>query len=196
MPPEPTASLTRQACSACNGVGSFPPVDMHDEDYPCNRCGGTGETRAFDPGDVLRYFPQDGNHCRQGTAIVHEDGRAVDTFWGLSGGNDGHVLRAGELEEAEVLFKLGEYRQLGEHWDKRHDEWLTYAPADRECIGSQHQYQSTYFVRIGAEPDLETQIRNAYEKLREAEEKLRSAGRSIEWAARDIAKLEAKRDVA
>lgn len=196
MPPESSPSLPRQSCSACNGVGSFPPVDLHDEEYPCNRCGGTGEARAFEPGAVLRYRTHDGsNHCRQGTAIVHEDGRVVDTFWGLSGGNDGHVLRTSELEDAELLFKLGEYRQLGQHWDKCEEEWLTYAPADRELIGSQHQHQSTYFVRIGAEPDLETQIRNAYEKLREAEEALQSAGHKIEWAARDIALLEAKRNV-
>src|SRR4051812_3135615 len=93
----------------------------------------------FQPGDVIGYTPAGGTHCRQATAVVREDGRAVDTFWGLEN-SQGHVLSDKELASAELRFRLGEFRKLGEHWDRKHDEWMTYAPADRQRIGSQHQY--------------------------------------------------------
>jgi hypothetical protein len=152
--------------------------------------------RQFEPGDVLHYTPSgafEPMHCRQATAVVYEDGRAVDTFWGIDDRSDGHVLNDKELETAELKFRLGEFRKLGEHWDRKNDEWMTYAPADRQRIGSQHQYQSTYYVRIGAEPDLDTQIANARAELEEAEEAVKSAERRLCWKREDLAKLEGQR---
>lgn len=147
----------------------------------------------FVPGDVIRYIPKDGHHCRQATAIVYEDGCAVDTFWGLERWNSGHVLRDTEIEGAELLFKLADYRPLGAHYDNKLEEWLTYAPADRQRVGSQHQWQSTYFVRVGAQPDLDTQIANACKAVEEAEHEILSAQRRVEWRKEDLARLEAAR---
>lgn len=148
-------------------------------------------TTHFAPGDVLRYAPTGGTHCRQATAIVNENGCAVDTFWGVERYSDGHALSADELDTAELSFRLGDYRKLGEHWDHKHDEWMTYAPADRQRIGSQHQYQSTYYVRVGAEPDLETQIVNAREAVEEAERGVRSAESTLQRRREELARLEA-----
>lgn len=142
------------------------------------------------PGQVLGYQPDrkrfEPSHCRDGQAICDGDGRPVDTYW-WSG--DGHVLTDEELASAEILYRLDDYREVAsEH------EWQKYAEADRKALRRQHGCYVTWLVRNGAEPDIETQIRNAYAKLRKAEEDLKAAGRDIEWAARDIAKLEAKRD--
>jgi hypothetical protein len=147
----------------------------------------------FKPGDVLSYVPVGGWHARQGTAIVDERGCAVDTFWGVQGYSDGHVLSEAELAEAELKFRLGDYCKLGEHWDRKHDEWLTYAPEDRQMIGSQAQYQSTYYVRIGAEPDLNTQIQNARNAVEDAERGVSSAENRLHWARQDLARLESLR---
>lgn len=143
------------------------------------------------PGDVLRYAPIGGHHARQGTAVVRADGCIIDTFWGPAGDSESHHLRPAELENAELLFNLSEYRKLGEHYDNKLQEWLKYAPADRARIGSQGQWQSTYYVRIGAEPDLPTQIANARERLADAESEVRAAKRTVEWRREDLAKLEA-----
>lgn len=137
------------------------------------------------PGDVLTYRPER-NHCREGIAVVNEDGKAADTFWRVGG--DCH-LTAAELETVELRFRLGEYHEV-----KYVTEWLKYAPEDRQTITSQHGIQSIYYVRNGATEDLATQIAAAYAELREAEGELQSAGRKIEWAARKIAALEARRD--
>lgn len=40
-------------------------------------------------GNVLRYTPEQ-HHCREGTALVDEDGRAFDTYW--RGYSDRHML--------------------------------------------------------------------------------------------------------
>lgn len=148
----------------------------------------------FAPGDVLTYRPDPSkfmpNHCREGIAIVGDDGRALDTFW--TGGGDKHALTAVEWKSAELRFRLGEFRKLGESWDHRREEWLTYAPADRRTITSQHGHCCVYYVRNGADPDLDTQIANAREAVAEAERNVESAQRSLEWRREDLEKLEAK----
>lgn len=141
------------------------------------------------PGDVLNYLPDrsrfEPNHCREGIAIVNENGRAVDTFW--QGGGD-HVLNDVELASVELRFRLGEF-----HTVKSESEWLKYAEQDRRTITAQHGLQRTFYVRNGAEPDLETQIQNARRELADAERELSSAGNHIRWAAVELAKLEAQR---
>jgi hypothetical protein len=127
----------------------------------------------FKPGDVLSYVPVGGWHARQGTAIVDERGCAVDTFWGVQGYSDGHVLSEAELAEAELKFRLGDYCKLGEHWDRKHDEWLTYAPEDRQMIGSQ--------------------IQNARNAVEDAERGVSSAENRLHWARQDLARLESLR---
>lgn len=146
--------------------------------------------RQFAPGDVLRYSPTGGTHARQCTAIVLQNGNVMDTFWGLRPGDGGHYLSPEELATAELVFNLNDYRKLGEHWEPKRDEWLTYAPADRQRVGSQGQWQSTYYVRIGAGPDLETQIENARVAVEDA---VHSAERRLQWAREDLARLEASR---
>lgn len=137
----------------------------------------------FQPGDVVRYAPRD-RHCRHGIAVIDERGTARDTYW--ADGEYSYVSPE-RLADAELMFRMGEYRMTRDE-----DEWIRYAEADRQSF-PMGGYPRRLFVRADAEPDLETQIQNAYARLRKAEEDLRSAGHSIEWAARDIAVLESKR---
>lgn len=136
-------------------------------------------------GDVVRYTPGNNGWCRHGIAIIAEDGSGRDTYWNSG---DGSYVSPERLADAELMFRMGDYRRV-EH----EDEWIKYAEADRQSF-PMGGYPRRLFVRADAEPDLETQIQNAYARLRTAEEKLSQAGHSIQWAARDIAVLEAKRD--
>lgn len=144
---------------------------------------------ASAPGDVLDYIPER-YHCREGVAVVMESGTPVDTFWSLSG--DSHALTDAERATAGLRFRLSDYRKLGESWDDKKAEWLTYAPADRQVITSQHGLQRTYYVRIGSEPDLATQISNARERVAEAEAEVRAAEGFLERRREDLAELEAR----
>lgn len=152
-------------------------------------------THQFSPGDVLRYTPYGGMHARQGTAIVRDNGRAVDTYWDEQGNGECHLLRPDELASAELLFNVGDYEVIGtvghcapsDEW-----KWLQYHPDDRQRIGSQHQYCALLFVRKGAKPDLSTRITNARQAVADAESHLESARHRLHWCQDDLAKLEAQ----
>ena len=58
---------------------------------------------TFVPGDVLRYLPR-WTHCREGVAIVQDNGVAVDTYWS----SDRAVLTDEELATAERQFNVGD----------------------------------------------------------------------------------------
>lgn len=146
----------------------------------------TAPVKGFREGDVLRYTPEGGTHCREGHAIVEANGRAIDTYWGFSGG-DRHVLSAAELEAATRFFNLGDYREVSE------EEWLTYALDDRGFVSSQHGLQPTYVVRSGAEPDLATQIENARGAVRFAESERDAADRRLWRRREELAALLSKR---
>jgi len=140
---------------------------------------------VFHEGDVLRYRPDrdvEPMHCREGLAIV-ADGRAFDTYWGFGGGRR-HVLTAPELANARLCFNLRDFREVSE------EEWLTHAPDDRGLVTAQHGWQSSYYVRVGAEPDLVTQIENARQAVVEAESAVRSAESTLEWRRKQLAELE------
>lgn len=141
---------------------------------------------AFEPGDVVRYPPGNNGWCRHGIAIVQNGGHGRDTYWSSG---DGSYVSSERLAEGELMFRMGEFRSV-EH----EEEWIRYAEADRQSF-PMGGYPRRLFVRAAAEPDLETQIQNAYERLRRAEQELESAGHAIQWAGRDIALLEAKRNV-
>jgi len=149
-----------------------------------------GNERA--PGDVLDYIPdRESRHCRESCAVVREDGRIFDTFWsgpkaGLHGAD--HELSDRELATAGLRFRLGDYREV-----KYEQEWLTFAPADRQYVSAQQGLQWTYYVREGAEPDLTTQIDNARGRVAEAERAVESAKASLERRRRELADLEAQR---
>ena len=141
----------------------------------------------FRVGDVVHY-QTDNRWCKEETAIAREgrDGIVLaDTFWGS--GNDCHILRGPEIETAQVLFNLSDFRELDRH--ERHT-WQDYNPADREVITSQHGLQKRLLIRLGARPDLVTKIENAREKVAEAERELSSAESRLKWAREDLANLE------
>lgn len=152
-------------------------------------------TTALRSGDVIRYVPDPSRFeprwCREGTAVVREDGKAVDTYWGS--GSDNHVLLDVEVTTAEVVFNLADYIELDQYRPGVQAEWAKYREDQRHRITSQHGLQSRYFVLNGAEPDLEQQISNAYEALTTAREALNSAARDLEWKAQAVARLEAQR---
>lgn len=149
----------------------------------------------FKPGDVVRYDTGMDRHCREGWAIAEARLDSVvlfDTFWGTPG--DRHLLTYDELGTAEVVFNLDDYDELDQY--RRHKSaatWKTYRPEDRETVTSQHGLQVRWFVRKGAEPDLQTQIENACEAYVEAQSKLRSAEADVRYAWQVLAELEAKR---
>jgi len=114
----------------------------------------------------------------------------ADTYWT----SENHVLTEEEVASAELLFNLADYDELDRY--RRHESaatWKTYRPEDRETVTSQHGLQTRWFVRKGAEPDLQTQIENACEAYLEAQSKLRSAEADVRYAWQVLAELEAKR---
>lgn len=150
---------------------------------------------TFKPGDVLSYIPAH-HHCREGTAFVTEAGRAVDTFWQsdyVGGTGYAHYLRDNELATATLRFNVNDYRALDIYSKSSHVEWMTYNPDDRGRISSQHGLQDALFLRLGAQPDLGTQIENAREALATAESEMRTAEWRVERRRQDLAELEASR---
>lgn len=140
-------------------------------------------------GDVVSYLPKDGPHCREATAIVVEDGRAFDTFWGPERDQYSHWLTPSEKATVEVEFNLDDFEPLDRYASRSAATWKTYHPDDRARIGSQHGLQQQYYVRKGARPDRGTQIKNAEVEVAEAEEAVRSAERRLEWKREDLATL-------
>jgi len=140
----------------------------------------------YEPGDVLDYISErEFNHCRECCAVVVDDGRAVDTFWGFPNMHgDSHVLTDRELATAGRRFRLGDYREV------RHEsEWLTFAPTDRQVVTSQQGLQARYYVRAGAEPSLATQIDNARAAVERAESDVRCAESTLRWRQTELARL-------
>lgn len=161
----------------------------------------TSTKNAFRVGDVLRYTPQprfqgqaDTRWCREGTALATErrDGSTLilDTYWGSM--SDAHVLTDAELATAELIFNVGDYDELDQYRSGSREQWLRYAPEDRQRITSQHGLQCRWFIRKDASESLATQIENAREAVRDAEGKVESAQWRLDWAKRDLAELEAK----
>ena len=130
-----------------------------------------GEGR-FKAGDVVRYDSElPDRWCREETAIVEDRNTRlifVDTYWGSM--FDSHILTLSEIDTAEVMFNLSNFREVA-----RYAPWLDYHPDDRAAITSQHGLQRRRFVRIGAEPDQDTCIENAREAVRDAENKVNAA---------------------
>jgi hypothetical protein len=150
---------------------------------------------TFKPGDVLTYLTER-DHCRETTAFVLDNGRAVDTFWRGDferGSGEVHSLTAAELETAEVRFNVNDYDQLDLYAASSRALWETYHPDDRGRIPSQHGLQETLFVRRGATPHLETQIENAKADVAKAEAALSVAECRLEWARSYLADLEGLR---
>jgi hypothetical protein len=141
------------------------------------------------PGTVVRYQPERGDRwCREGTAIVQDNGALLDTYWGSGG--EAHRLTAAELATAEVLFRLSDYDELDRYKRGSADVWKTYHQNDRQRVTSQHGLQARWFVRKGAQSDHATRVENAREALREAEHEASSAERRVAWRREELAQLE------
>jgi hypothetical protein len=148
----------------------------------------TGEIRE---GDVVRYTSERENRwCREELAIGvrRHDGTVglLDTYWEVRDPTCDHWLSEGELATVQHLFNLHDFRQV-----QHEPEWRTYAPFDRQVVTAQHGLVRRYYVRIGAEPDLATQIANARQRLAERETEALLAAQRVEWARRELADLEA-----
>lgn len=128
-------------------------------------------------------------HCREGVATEDRPGVFLDTFWG---GGERHVLTAVERQTMRERFDTDDFEELDGSKFEQHGRWATYAPADRETIPSQHGLQVRYFVRLGASPDLPTQIETAKAKVTEAEHQVERAASSLQWARDELAALEAR----
>lgn len=146
------------------------------------------------PGDVLRYRPLgefEPHWCREGLALVDDNGHAFDTYWGTYG--DHHRLTEAELASADLVFNVNDYDELDQYSRGSRLTWETYHPDDRARITQQHGHQERLFIRLGAEPSLETQIENARAEVEQAETDLASSERRLQWRREDLAKLEAQR---
>lgn len=117
-------------------------------------------------------------------ALSDDRGVLVDTYW--QSGSEAHVLNAVELTTIEHLFWMDDYRELDRYHRGTPAEWETYAETDRQRVTSQHGLQARYFIRLGAQPDLPTQIENARAALRDAVERQRSAERRVDDAGRRL----------
>lgn len=157
----------------------------------------TAQAITFRAGDVIRYTPAGMTitgvadyHFREGTAVVGEDGRALDTF----GNSDPHLLTRAELESGQVLFNTEDYVKLGEQWETRNklSLWEQHRPEDRQEITHQHGSQATLYLRKGAKPDMNTRLANARELVAKAEAEVRSAEGTLTWRREQLAKLEAE----
>lgn len=138
------------------------------------------------PGDVLSYMGSE-PHCRQGTAIVVEGGRAFDTFLGVDPCDSSYWLRPDEIAKADVIFNLADYELFATAWESdARDSWEGYHPNDRQRIRSQHQYQQTLYLRPGAKPHLATRIEKARSELERAEAILHGATRGVRWARKRL----------
>jgi hypothetical protein len=135
---------------------------------------------AYRAGDVVRYHSErTDSWCREGLAVAKPPGPSgqvflVDTYW--SAGGDDHVLTDAELETAELLFNLGDYRQV-----RNQAEWNEYHPDDRQLVTAQRGLQKTFYVRADSKPDLATKVENARLAVVEADEGVAAARRKAQW---------------
>lgn len=143
---------------------------------------------------IYTYQPDDGRrHCREAMAYQCDNGRLVDTFWGVPGDSSvRHTLTDTELATAVPLFNTDDYDEIDRHM-RDSSTWESYAPTDRARITSQHGLQTRWFIRKGANPDLETMIGNAEEDLDRAQHRLRALEFGIASRKRRIADLKAQR---
>lgn len=130
-------------------------------------------------------------HCREGVATEERPGVFLDTFWGAG---ERHHLTQVERASMRDRFDTDDFEELDGSKFDQHGRWITYAPDDRQTIPSQHGLQVRYFIRLGASPDLPTQIETARQKVAEAEHQVASAASSLQWAREELAALEARAD--
>jgi hypothetical protein len=137
--------------------------------------------RDFRVGDVVNYQPDpsrfDPTWCREGVALVEDHGNGhldlLDTYWGADRiDTQAHCLSDAEIETAVLRFSRNDFRRLDR---AEAGLWRDYAPVDRQTISAQHGLQCAWYVRKGAQPDLDTRIENAREKVADAESDVRAA---------------------
>lgn len=126
-------------------------------------------------------------HCREEVAVELENGRLADTFWMLS--SETHMLTEPERATAVFQFDTDDYDELDQYSRNSKPKWMEYREGDRKTISSQHGLRMRWFVRKGAQPDIDTKIENARDDLAAAESKLRSATSGVEWAQKELDRL-------
>jgi len=139
-------------------------------------------------GDVYTYNPEN-HHCMEGLAVENERGRIIDWFWGGDVvGNQVIDIIDPKVTDLEKIANLNDYELTPRNGRESNAD---YAPEDRLVLTAQHGLQRTYYIRIGAKPDLATQIENAEYALEEAKSEARSAQYRVERASEALAKLKA-----
>ena len=139
---------------------------------------------------VLTYTPEGSTWCREGWATEQSNG-VFDTYWTTTGSE--HRLTEAEIANATFQFDTDDFDELDQYQYGVKDRWATFAETDRRYIPSQHGLALRYFVRKGAQPDLETQIANAQEHLRSMESGLVTARLRVKGAKESLAELIAQR---
>ncbi|HEY0889339.1 MAG TPA: hypothetical protein VGE38_07000 [Nocardioides sp.] len=155
-------------------------------------------TGGLRPSDVITYTSdraargeRDAYWCLEGLAVVDDEGRAFDTFWGS--GTERHLLTETERATAKFVFNLAEFDEL-DRWRPDIEKWMSYAPDDRGRVTSQHRLEQRLYVRKGAKPAREVMIENARAKVAEAEADAAHAQRMLLLAQEDLAALVAAPD--
>jgi len=136
---------------------------------------------------VYDYDVDGSLHCREGVATEERPGVLLDTFWT---GGDRHRLTEKEALSIRERFDTDDFDELPRVGSR--GRWEMFAQADRASIPSQHGLAHRYFVRIGASPDLATQIENARERVAKTESDVRRAESALQWARDDLRALEEK----
>lgn len=140
---------------------------------------------------VFRYTIEGSRHAREGWAVEIGPGDFRDTYWS----SDRYQLGVKEVESLEFQFDTEDFEPIiGDYGSGIPPIWTEYASEDRARIPSQHGLRSTWYLRRGASPDLDTQIRAQREILEREESSLRSVQARRDSAQARLKELLAQRD--
>jgi len=140
---------------------------------------------------VFQYTVEGSNHAREGWAVEIGPGDFRDTYWS----SDRYRLNVREVETLEFRFDTDDFEQItGNYGTGVPPHWKEYASEDRGRIPSQNGLSTMWFIRKGASPDLETQIRAQRADLEQEESSLRSVQARRDAAQRRLDWLLAERE--
>jgi len=140
---------------------------------------------------VFQYIIEGSHHAREGWAVEISPGDYRDTYWS----SDRPKLNAQEIESLKFQFDTDDFEQIsGNYGSGVPPIWREYASEDRGRIPSQNGLRTSWWLRRGAGPDLDTQIRAQRETLEGARQDLRAVQARFDGAQEKLTELLVQRD--
>lgn len=140
---------------------------------------------------VFRYTIEGSHHAREGWAVEIAPGDFRDTYWS----SDRYRLNVREVETLDFQFDTDDFEPItGNYGSGIPPHWTEYAPEDRARIPSQKGLRTTWYLRRGASPDLDTQIEAQRVILEREDANLRSVQARRDEAQERLAGLLARRN--